>query len=246
MATGAGSSAPRHSREERAESSPPISLTSPRLTSTTNSSAGSSTAGTPAWKDTDGCYPSTSHRSHINVTEDTNAPTRPIQEHKRLFGYGHGSFQPPKSQYYGGKGKGKCRRNRGRPMSTTWKKDCICLREMFRTRKPSAEERMQLAKLGLGLEEVCFDCDGDAEHIHTALLTKFPQLQLCGGYTLLRVSDSCPNELIEIEHPAKGMTVRYLKDILNQAKLYIRPLQSDILEPVETRKKVRDPVMYFQ
>ena len=166
MATGAGSSVPRNSREERADSLPLAFLPSPRLASTTSSSAGRSTAGTPAWKDMDECHPST---SHINVTEDTNAPTRSIQEHKHLFGYGHCLFQPPKSHHYGGKGKGISRRSRGRPMSTTWKKDRICLREMCRMQKPSAEKKMQLAKLGHGLEEVCFDWDGDAEHIHTAL-----------------------------------------------------------------------------
>ena len=36
--------------------------------------------------------------------------------------------------------------------------------------------------------------------------------------------------MVEIEGPDSGMTVSYLKDILNQAKLYIRPLQKDISE----------------
>ena len=111
-------------------------------------------------------YPS---NSRSDRGEDTTSTTKPIQEHRRLFRYGGGAFQPPKS-LYSGKGKGKnTRRNRGRPASSTWKKDCICLREMTQTRKPSAEEKMQLARLGLGLEEVCFDCDGDAEHIHSSL-----------------------------------------------------------------------------
>ena len=59
--------------------------------------------------------------------------------------------------------------------------------------------------------------------------------------------DSCPNQLIENEYPAKGTTVRYLKDQVDilhhgQAKLYIRPLQSG---PMGTGKKVRNPVITF-
>ena len=34
--------------------------------------------------------------------------------------------------------------------------------------------------------------------------------------------------MIEIEGPDSGMTVPFLKDVVNQAKLYIRPLQRDI------------------
>jgi hypothetical protein len=35
--------------------------------------------------------------------------------------------------------------------------------------------------------------------------------------------------MVEIEGPPEsGMTVSYLKDILNHAKLYVRPLQKDI------------------
>ena len=37
----------------------------------------------------------------------------------------------------------------------------------------------------------------------------------------------------EIEGPDSGMTVSYLKDILDQAKLYIRPLQRDIKEDMK-------------
>ena len=34
--------------------------------------------------------------------------------------------------------------------------------------------------------------------------------------------------LFEIEPPKGGMTVRYLRDIIKSAKLFIRPLQADI------------------
>lgn len=37
-------------------------------------------------------------------------------------------------------------------------------------------------------------------------------------------------DLVAIEGPDGGVTVTFLKDILRQAKLYIRPLQCDIPE----------------
>ena len=99
---------------------------------------------------------------------------------------------------------------------------------------------MELARLGLGLAELVFDFNGDAEHIHFVLLNQFPQLEACGGYTLMRLKENS-YDLVEIEYPAKGLNVSYLKDILNQAKLYVRPLQRSIAE--ETSHKVATSVV---
>ena len=81
--------------------------------------------------------------------------------------------------------------------------------------------------MGLGLKEVTFKNDGDGEHIHRTILNAFPVLDGCGGYTLLRLAENSHN-MVEIEGPDSGLTVTYLKDILNHAKLYLRPLQKDI------------------
>ena len=42
--------------------------------------------------------------------------------------------------------------------------------------------------------------------------------------------------MVEIEGPDSGMTVPFLKDVVNRAKLYIRLLQRDITK--EAMKKV--------
>ena len=100
---------------------------------------------------------------------------------------------------------------------------------------------MELAKmgLGLGLTEVVFNSSGNAEHIHNCIVTKFPILNSCGGYTLIHLGDSSCS-LVEIETPDNGLTVSYLKDILNQAKLYIRPLQIDITDDAMKPYKVQE------
>ena len=129
-----------------------------------------------------------------------------MSEHKRLFGFKKGGRK---------KGKG------------VWRKECVCLSNCKQDSKPTAEEKMELARMGLGYSEIIFNVYGDAQHIHEVLLQAFPPLDYGGGYTLLRLSDNSYS-LIEILEPDSGLTVNYLKDILNQAKLYIRPLQKNI------------------
>ena len=188
------------------------------------------------------CYYSLQSNSNVGERDyGRGGAVTNIQEHRQLFGFRRRAatthnFEPSKatvSQVHGRRNKGKGRmmlcHGAGRPGRNTWRKSCICLKCMHQTCKPSAAEKMELARIGLGLAELTFVYDGDAEHIHSVLVGQFPQLDTCGGYTLLRLNDNSHN-LIEIEHPAKGMTVPYLKDILNQAKLYVRPLQRNIAE----------------
>ena len=175
-----------------------------------------------------------------------------VEEYRQLFGFSrrrtafHTShnFEPPKacvsSRQVRYKGKGKRAVNEWTVKPTAWKKSCICLKSIHQDCKPSAVEKMELAKLGLGLAELSFDHDGDADHIHSVLVGRFPQLESCGGYMLLRLNDNS-HDLIEIEFPAKGMTVPYLKDILNQAKLFIRPmrpLQKNITEGIDAEEVI--------
>lgn len=81
---------------------------------------------------------------------------------------------------------------------------------------PHTEEKIELAKMGLGLREVIFDGDGDAAHIHEVITAQFPVLELCGGYSLLRLGANS-RDLVEIEGPDSGLTVTFLKDIVHQA-----------------------------
>ena len=164
-----------------------------------------------------------------------------ISEHKRVFSY-KPSKAVNKAKY--NKGKSAAGQFRGKaktPGKSIWKRDCICLTESDQTWKPSPEEKMKLAKMGLGLKEISFIIDGE-DHVHDALLSTFPVLAKCGGYTLLRLGGGSKS-LVEIEGPKSGITVPYLRDILNQAKLYMRPLQCDISE--EDVKEFLDPSVSF-
>ena len=45
---------------------------------------------------------------------------------------------------------------------------------------------------------------------------------------MLRAEEGCRHELVAIPIPESGYTVDYLKAIVHNAKLYIRPFQSDL------------------
>ena len=143
------------------------------------------------------------------------------EEHRRLFGY-----QPSKvccSKRGTRKGKGK------KKAVGTWTREVICLKDSDQECSPSTGEKIELAQLNLGLRKLVFSAEGDAAHIHDVILEAFPILDECGGYTLMRVSENS-RDLVGIEGPDGGVTVPFLKDILRQAKLYVRPLQCDIPE----------------
>ena len=61
----------------------------------------------------------------------------------------------------------------------------ICLRLKDQHNKPSTQEKMTLAEMGLGLKEISFNLEGDAIHIHSMLTQSYQLLTLCGGYTLM-------------------------------------------------------------
>ncbi len=69
-------------------------------------------------------------------------------EHKRLFG-----FNPYKAvrNIKGGKGKGKTKARLNQSRAKVRKRECICLCECEQTWKPSPEDRIKLAKMGLGV-----------------------------------------------------------------------------------------------
>ena len=104
----------------------------------------------------------------------------------------------------------------------TWKKDCTCLRYKDQRKVPSPAERISLQKLGL-VKDVTFNNEGDAFHIDDILHKSFPCLTNCGGYALMRQSG---NELISIEPPND---VKSLREVLLRARLYIRPLQRNVM-----------------
>ena len=69
---------------------------------------------------------------------------------------------------------------------------------------------------------------------HEDILDAFPKLSEGGGYELLRTAEGNNKLLDVIPVPPGGYTASFLKDIVMQAKVYIRPIQKDLfLESVQ-------------
>ena len=85
--------------------------------------------------------------------------------------------------------------------------------------------------LGLGVRNISMFQHGDNDDLHFSLMEAFPQLKDGGGYELLKANQSRVLEVIP--SPADGYTASYLRDIVGQGKVYIRPIQRDLsLNPV--------------
>ena len=72
---------------------------------------------------------------------------------------------------------------------------------------------------------------GDNDDLHCSLIEVFPRLKEGGGYELLKANQSRMLEVIP--SPSEGYTVSYLKDVVGQGRIYVRPIQRDLsLEPI--------------
>ena len=118
--------------------------------------------------------------------------------------------------------------------------DFICLAKTDQSKAASAFEKYELIAAWLGKKCIRLPEDGYSAELHADLIDAFPKLMDGGGYELLRVSDSGRSKGLEmIPVPSGGYTASYLKDVAQQAKIYIRPIQRHLsLEPVLARVNV--------
>lgn len=113
----------------------------------------------------------------------------------------------------------------------SWTHVFVCLARMEQDIVPDSSERAVLQIAGLGEKKLQFPIDADSYYIYDELVASFPKLRNSGGFELLRTHDRS-KVLIEIEVPPSGYTVSYLKPVVHNAKIFIRPLQKDLpLDP---------------
>lgn len=180
-----------------------------------------------------------------------------FQEHKKLFSpyqqyQGQGQqvqvdqsnenkfikrFEPPKIGNSNNKKRkrGTSNENKGQGNRRyIWSHRFVCLSDSEDCQTPNLDYKIVLKNAGLGEAEIAFQKDGNAEHFHQKLLETFPKLKDCGGYEVLRTAERSSHKLVVIPCPREGYSISVLKECLNQAKGYIRPVQSDLsLEPSE-------------
>ena len=80
----------------------------------------------------------------------------------------------------------------------------------------------------------------DSDDVHFYIMEAFPRLKDAGGYELLRATNGRLLEVIPL--PPDGYSVAYLKDVAQQAKIYIRPIQKNL--PLELAASSTVSCMY--
>lgn len=135
------------------------------------------------------------------------------KEGQRLFG-----FNPNNSRK---RRKGEADGTVPKRKKPMWSRDCICLNSHYQDWIPTVQEKISLSSHGLGLKRITFQQDGDGQHIQEMITNAFPKLN--SEFNLLRAGSGQSCKQLLVIGPPSGMTVPYLKDIVGQAKLYIRP-----------------------
>ena len=105
-----------------------------------------------------------------------------LEEHSKIF-----KFHPSKQYTTTCRKKGKGPATRS---TSYWKKNTFCLANCKQQLKPNPQEKIALAKIGLGIKCLLFNLEGNAHHVHDMIMKEWPILEKCGGYTLHRLAEN--------------------------------------------------------
>ena len=159
----------------------------------------------------------------VNVPRPRIPVNIQVEEHRRLFGY-TGSGRGKYSAARRGKEKSKAKKQNGPTCTLKF----VCLASCNAIKPPtSVKERAALSNAGLGDTSITFDVNGDSSHCHEKILESFPKL--CeSGYNLMLYDRAGENSsFCPLNHP---YLPRKLKEVAGQCKIYIRPLQKDLVD----------------
>ena len=173
-----------------------------------------------------------------NVNGHERVQNRAIEEHRRLFGfYPHSHSVGSGTQSSGGKrsrNKGKDGKSK-KAKCATWTHAFVCLRKKSQFCLPFPQERYELKCTGLGEKKITIEVENkDFDELYRVLLNEFPLLSHAGGIDLMRTgfgANSKTLEVVPVPHGSTTYTIAYLKDVLQQAKCYVRPIQRDLPKP---------------
>ena len=161
--------------------------------------------------------PQAQHPSPVqdNPMEGCSNASRVLAERNRLFNFGK---------------KRDVRQPSKKKRKSMWTHDFVCLSSTKCMRPPTSLQAGELMRAGLGKKPLSVFSLAESSELHEEILDAFPKLKDGGGYELLRVGESSGKrgELVAIPQPPEGYTVDYVKEVVRQAKVYIRPLQRDL------------------
>ena len=109
---------------------------------------------------------------------------------------------------------------------------------------PSPQERFELKSAGLGEKKITIQIKDKAyEELYGILLKEFPLLSSAGGIELMQTGFGARSKMLEVIPVPPGYstyTIEYLRDVLQQAKCYVRPIQKDlpVVKPLDNQSNL--------
>ena len=118
------------------------------------------------------------------------------------------------------------------PEVATWTHAFVCLTEKSQVFLPSLQERFELKYAALGKKKLTVKIKDKAyEDLYGILLKELSLLSTAGGIDLMHTGFGARSKtlkVIPVPYGYSSYTIKYLKDILQQAKCYVRPIQKDL------------------
>ena len=150
-------------------------------------------------------------------------------EHKELFGY------------CGKSGRGKEKKSRPSP----WTKQFYCLAYCDQTRVPVGDDELdELYHAGLGMKKITIPDMNTVtnSHFRKMIIDNFPKLSHGGGFEFLRCA---PNtKQLEVFSELAQTNPKVLQERSQKGKIFIRPVQSDLIGPPEKKLHVCYSIAY--
>lgn len=100
--------------------------------------------------------------------------------------------------------------------------------DIFQKRIPSGFQKKVLTGAGLGKKMLSLESSLSASELREQLFNEYPKLKEAGGFQYLRTPGQQKEFHVIPLPPGGGYSVANLKAIVKQAKLYLRPIQSEL------------------
>ena len=153
-------------------------------------------------------------------------------ELQTLFPHHFTSTSRPPANCCRNRSNSRKRKRTGQQNGTTKTKSVIrkfvCLADKEQTTVPDREDQRELLVARLGEIKVSVPEDTNETGVRDLLINVFPKLKESGGFELMYV-ESRSKDLLVIPQGPDGLSMKYLASFIGQGKIYIRPIQQDLL-----------------
>lgn len=117
----------------------------------------------------------------------------------------------------------------------TWTHTFVCLANTYDNTVPDSHMRSTLKLAGLGEKRFPIEIHSTGQEVYDELLFQFPELEGAGGIEMLRVPEEGGKDLEAIPAPDDFYSVEYLRAVIKNARIFVRPLQHNLdIEPKST------------